>query len=136
MRLSDGETLLLKLQRLLVLPLKVMKLSKQVEAESFRAFLSSLPADPQRFFNPVSGLVEFAGHGVDLGDDEETRRQDVLLADLRGERLRLAREFQGLFELMGPEEARTDLVQGLRLRVPIPALSGHLQQTLMGFDRG
>src|SRR5215475_312314 len=113
-----------------------MELPEQDEVEPFTACLSGLPADPERFCKPVRGLVEFAGHSVDEGDNEEAPRQDVLIANRRGERLRLVRALQSLFELVGPEEAQTDLVQGLRLRVPVPDLSGHLQQALMGCDGG
>src|SRR5215510_6783068 len=73
---------------------------------------------------------------MDEGDDEEARRQDVLIANLRGEHLRLVRELQSLFELVGPVEAKTYLVQGLRFLVPVPELSGYLEQALMGFDGG
>jgi hypothetical protein len=71
---SNSETLLLKPQRLLVLPLPVMELSEHVEVEPFTTFLPGLSADPQRCFKTVSGLFEFASHGVDLGDDKEARR--------------------------------------------------------------
>src|SRR5262245_18251116 len=103
-----------------------MELPKQDEVEPFTTCLSSLPADPERFGKTVRGLIKFAGHSLDEGDDEEASRQDVLIANRRGERLRLVRELQSLFELVGPEEAQTDLVQGLRLRVPVPELSGDL----------
>src|SRR5262244_2214438 len=86
-----------------------MELPEQDEVEPFTACLSGLPADPERFCKPVRGLVEFAGHSVDEGDNEEARRQDVLIANRRGERLRLVRALQSLFELVGPEEAQTDL---------------------------
>src|SRR5947209_19838879 len=100
------------MQRVLVLPSPVMEYPEQVKGEPFTACFPRLPADPQRFFQTVSGLVEFAGHGVDVSDDDETRRQDVLIANLRGERLRLVRGLQGLFKFVGPAEAKTDLVQG------------------------
>src|SRR5215831_19132382 len=109
-RVSDGETLLQKLQRLLVFSSQVMEVPEQAEGEPFMAFLSGLPADPQRFFQTVRDLVEFADRGVDEDDGEKARRQDVLIADLRGERLRLVRELQSLFELVGKEEAKTDLI--------------------------
>ena len=32
---------------------------------------------------------------------------------------------------MSEAEAKTDLVQGLRLRMPVPELSGYLQQALI-----
>src|SRR5215471_11733519 len=113
-----------------------MKLPEQAEGEPFMAFPSGLPADPQRFFQTVRDLVEFTDRDVDEDDGDKARRQDVLIADLRGERLRLVRELQNLFELVGKEEAKTDLIQGLRLLEPVPELSGHLQQALMGFDGG
>src|SRR5215831_7956676 len=136
MRVADGHTLLLKPQRLFVLPLPVIELSEHAEIEPFTACLPCSPADPQRFFKTMRGLIEVAGHDVDEGDDKEARPQDILIAKLCGERLRLVRELQCLFELMSKAEAKTDLVQGLSLPVPVPELSGHIQQALMGFDGG
>src|SRR5215831_2545946 len=79
MRVADGHTLLLKPQRLLILPLPVIELSEHAEIEPFTACLPCHPADPQRFFKTVRGLVEFTGHDVDEGGDKEARRQDVLI---------------------------------------------------------
>src|SRR5215831_21407010 len=103
-----------------------MAVSEHTEGESFIAFLPSLSADPQRFFQTESALIEFAGYEGDKGSDEEARCQDGLITDLLGECLRLMRELQGLLELVGKEEAMTDLVQSLRLCVPILVLSSHL----------
>src|SRR5262249_29135697 len=88
-RVCNSETLLQKPQRLLILPPPAYDSRELVESKPFTAWLSGLPAGPQRFFTTVSGFVEFAGHAVSEGDDEKAPRQDVLIADLRGERLRL-----------------------------------------------